>query len=131
MIAATTDNRTDLDATLVANIRILNSLIRLQEDQDRAERLAFDKGVQFALGVLDKYAPEIFEAGRADMEREVNAAWAEVAARSHFLGSPLSRTYAEKRAEELESLKPRPNDFPGLDNDPHCLDHLRATASGA
>lgn len=101
--------------------------VRTAEEQQRAEEAAEQRGIQFALEIFAKYAPEIWEAGRADMEREVNAAWTAVAERSHFLGSTASRTYAENRAEEIERLKPRPNDFPGLENDPRCLDPIRAS----
>lgn len=118
---------TSAPPNLTQNLRIAQDLVRTLAEQDEAVKQAYTRGYRDGAHDLAYVVPDAFEAGRADMEREVNTRWAEVAARSHFLGSPMSRTYAEKRAAELAACQPRDTDFPGVEQDPHCLDRVRAS----
>ncbi|WP_370360044.1 hypothetical protein [Catenulispora sp. MAP12-49] len=114
---------TDLQENLRAADRLVN-IIGAQRDE--VER-AYQRGWRECGEALAYAIADAFEAGRADMKDEIDATWAEVAERSHFLGSPMSRTHAEKRAEELERIKPRPGDFPGVEQDPQCIERCRAS----
>lgn len=107
---------------LAENLRIAAGLVRSVTEQDEAVKRAYERGYRDGANDLAYIVPDAFEAGGDARESEINATWAEVAARSHVLGSPLSRTYAEQREAELAACQPRDTDFPGLDNDPHCLD---------
>lgn len=116
---------------LAENVERAARLIRLLEDQQRAERLAYERGWDHCAEAMAHHCAVLqeasYEAGYAAAIAEVNATWKEVAARAHYLGSPESRTYAERRASELEELKPRAGDFPGLENDPHALERYSAS----
>lgn len=121
----TFDTTVSLD--LAENLRIAAGLIRSVAEQDEAVKQAYARGYQDGAHDLAYALPDAFEAGRDDMEREVDARWAEVAARSHFLGSPMSKTYAEKHAAEIAACQPRDTDFPGVEQDPRCLERIRAS----
>lgn len=112
---------------LAENLRIAQGLVRTVAEQNAAEAFAYAKGWRECGEALVYVAAEAWEAGRADMEREVNAAWTEVAARSRFLGGAMSRTYEEKHVAELAACQPRPDDFPGVEADPYCLERIRAS----
>lgn len=129
-----TNTKPGLDAAIATmsddmqqNLRAAERLVNVIGAQRDEVQRAYERGWRDCAEALAYVVPDAFEAGRADMQREVDAAWTEVAARSHFLGSPMSRTYAEKRAAELAACQPRDTDFPGVAADPQCIDRCRAS----
>ena len=100
------DASPDLNAALAEKIQILSNLIRLQEEQDRAERLAYDRGWRkcgeaFAQLAADEYARGWGEGRAVGYYRatvEADERWTEVARQAHFLGSPESKTHAQLEA---------------------------------
>jgi hypothetical protein len=51
--------------------------------------------------------------GAEQAEREMAEAWARVADQVRETASPRSRTFAGRRAAEIEAAKPRPGDYTG------------------
>lgn len=117
----------DMQQNLRTAERLVNT-IGMQQDEVES---AYQRGWRECSEALSYIGFDMwtagFVAGRADKEREIDATWKEVADRSHFLGSPRSKTHAERRAAELAACQPRPGDFPGVEADPHCLERVRAS----
>lgn len=109
---------TDLKANLQAAERLVNTIAAQRDEVERAAAKAFEEGYRRGFESGD-------EVGYGRAMYEVDASWKEVADRSHFLGSPLSRTHADKRAAELAACQARNGDFPGIENDPGCIDRCR------
>lgn len=117
------------------NIRTAQQLVRTLAEQDEALRQAYRRGWAECGEALARVATSEYERGWDEghavayyrANREADERWTEVARQARFLGNPLSKTYAEKHAEEAERLKPRTNDFRGVEQDPQCLDRCRAS----
>lgn len=96
---------------------------RLVDDLDGQQRRAedaFRAGVE--IGFDHGYA-----VGHAHAERDMDVPWTQLSRR--IRGGANATEFAARRAAELEACKPRPGDFPGLDNDPHALDAYRLPPS--
>lgn len=129
----TPDNTASLD--LAANVRIAQGLVRTLEEQQAALDAA--KAAGWAAGhaagwaecgeALASFATEQWQAGYWACEEYRQARWEELSAQIRGLGAPGSRTFEERRAVEIAACQPRPGDFPGVDNDPHCLDRCRTS----
>jgi hypothetical protein len=111
---------TDLQQNLRAADRLVNVIGAQRDEVERARAKAFEEGYRCGFESGD-------EVGYGRAMYEVDQSWAEVAARSHFLGSPMSKTHQEKRDTEIAACQPRPGDFPGTEHDPGCIDRCRAS----
>lgn len=115
-----------ITADLMRNVRMAERLVRIIADQRGEVADAYAAGWNDCGTALLYVVADAWQAGYAAAEADMDAAWTPVARQIRALGSPTSQTFAEKRAEELESCKPRPGDFPGLLADPAALDRYHA-----
>ncbi len=103
------------------------SLVRSLNEQRVAETDAYWRGWRDCYATMRALAADDWQAGWNAAEDDMAAEWAEVARKVRALGSPDARSFDERRTAELAACKPKPGDFPGLDNDPHCLEPMRAS----
>ncbi len=97
-----------LEQSLIDKIKVLSRLLRLQEEQDRAERIAYDRGWRECGEAFARFAAAEYERGWAEgravgyfrANLEADERWTEVARQAHFLGSPESKTF-----EQLSALR--------------------------
>lgn len=105
----------------------MQRLVRAMDDQAEAERRAYEQGWADCGLTLADYTASMWKAGYEAAEKDMDAAWKELARKVRAGAEKAFPTWEQKRAMELENCKPRPTDFPGLDNDPHCLDRMKVT----
>lgn len=127
LFAAIATMSEDMQQNLSAAEQLVNTIAAQRDEVKRA----YERGWRECAEALSYVGVDMwtggYAAGRADEENETNARWAEVARRAHYLGSTMSRTYAEKREAELAACQPRDADFRGTEQDPECLDRCRAS----
>lgn len=116
---------------LTEHLQTAARMIRLLDDQRRevqqAEERAYRRGWSECADACYFAVTDAWEAGYAAAEADMDAAWKPVARAVRRGAEKAFPTWKQKRAAELEACKPRPGDFPGLDNDPHCLDRYRTS----
>jgi len=126
--AQTADISVPAAPDLAENIARAARLIRLHDDQERAVRDAYQKGYADAGNDLLYVVREAWEAGYDAAETARREQWERDA--EYIRDLTNSKPWRERRAAELEACKPRPGDFPGLENDPNALDRYSASVEG-
>lgn len=107
------------------NLRAAQGLVNVIEAQREAEARAKAAGWNECAEAMAYIAAEAWEAGYWAREADRQAEWEEFQA--WLRGRGEVRTFEEKRAAELESCRPRPGDFLGIEQDPGYVNRCRAS----
>lgn len=120
----TAETPTPLD--LQEDIRIAQGLVRSLAEQDTEVKLAFARGWRACGEALANECTAAWEAGYDAAVADRLAEWETFSTwlRTRH-GSPDSKSYEERRAAEKAMLTDRPNDFPGVERDPQCIERCR------
>lgn len=114
-----------LTEDLQQNLRAADRLVNILGAQRNEVERAYARGWAECGEALAYIAAEAWEAGYWAREADRQVEWEELSARIRSIGD--SPTFEDRRAAELAACGPRPGDFPGLDNDPRCLEPIRAS----
>lgn len=114
-----------LDEELLKNLHAADRLVNVIGAQRDQTKRAYARGWDECGEALAYIVAEAWEAGYWAREADRQAEWEEF--RAWLRARSEARTFEEKRAAELAACQPRPGDFPGLENDPHCLKPIRAS----
>jgi hypothetical protein len=119
----TPETPTALD--LQENIRIAQGLIRSLSEQEAEVQLAYARGWRECGEVLAGDAAAMWEAGYDAAIADRLDDWKTFSDwyRNRH-GSDLN-AFEERRAAELAAVTHRPNDFPGVERDPQCIERCR------
>lgn len=109
------------------NIRIAEDLVRTLEQQETAVKQAYTRGYRDCGKDLAYIAAEQREAGYWAREADRLAEWDVLQKQIHQLSSAWSMSFEDRRAAEIAAVKARPNDFPGIERDPQCIERCRAS----
>jgi len=118
---------TTVSTNLQENLRLAQSLVRTIAEQNAAVEAAYRRGWTECGKSLSYVAAEAWEAGYDAAGADRIAEWEQLQKQIHKLGAHNYRTFEERRAEELERLKPRPGDFRGAEQDPGYIERCRAS----
>lgn len=110
---------------LLTNLRAAERLVNVVGAQRDAEERAYTRGWEECGKAMAYILGETWEAGYDAAVADRVAEWERL---SQWIRARAdSPQYAERRAAELAACQPRPGDFPGLENDPTCLEPIRAS----
>lgn len=116
---------TALDDELRKNLRAADRLVNTLGVQRDAEERAYQRGWNECGQALAYIVAELVEAAYDNVEADRQAEWEALSAQIRARAGGL--TFEQKRAAEQAACGPRPGDFPGLENDPTCLEPIWAS----